>query len=131
MRCLCYSVAISTTAQYYSAVPPMHYRSKRGKMGKGDPHHRQNVYNCSLGPASPLRKKSLKSVHNFLRYFSHSHTDARTDCYENITSSAEVIRNQLHQHTHTRTHTNTIFNGHFPGKPGSANSSPILVLHQI
>jgi len=51
-----------------------------------------------IGPRPTPQEISLKSLNNFLRYFAHRHTDTdthrHTDQFENITSSAEVIKHK-------------------------------------
>ena len=46
----------------------------------------QRLINLSFAHSNSTLKTSSKSVHKFLRYFAHRHTDRN----ENITSSADV-----------------------------------------
>jgi len=56
-----------------------------------NPDPPQKLIASSLAHGHTSLQTSSKSVHNFLRYFAHRHTDGHTDRYENITSSAEII----------------------------------------
>ena len=64
-----------------------------------DPDHSQNLIISSFYLFRHILKISSKSVNNFLSYLVHKQTTGQTDGQtnpgENITSLAEVIRNQM------------------------------------
>jgi len=48
------------------------------KLGDTEPDCHQTLVDCFLGHALLIQKISSKSVHNFLRYFTHKHTHTDT-----------------------------------------------------
>jgi len=62
-------------------------------------NHPQNLITGSLCHAQHTLKISERSVHNFLSYLAHTHTDRQTKSGKNITSLAEVKNIQLQQPT--------------------------------
>jgi len=63
------------------------------------PDHAQNWITCSLCHARHTLKILERSIHNFLSYLVHTHTDRQTKTGKNITSLAEVKISAAHWHT--------------------------------